>query len=131
METPPQTPPASKKMFWTGCVLSAVPVLMLAMSAVMKFMKPQPVVDGFVHLGIPLTMVVGLGVLELLCTVVYLIPATSILGAILVTGYLGGATLTTLRAGDAYYGPVVLGILAWGGLYLREPRLRALIPFRR
>jgi hypothetical protein len=117
-------------MFWTGCVLSLVPVLMLVMSAVMKFMKPQPVIDGFVHLGIPLTMVVGLGVLELLCTIVYLIPATSVLGAILLTGYLGGATLTTLRAGDAYYGPVVLGILVWAGLYLREPRLRALIPFR-
>jgi DoxX-like family len=104
---------------------------MLLMSAVMKFMKPQPVIDGFVHLGIPLSMVVGLGVLEVVCTLVYLIPATSILGAILVTGYLGGATLTTLRVGDAYYGPVVLGILAWAGLYLREPRLRALIPFRR
>lgn len=118
-------------MFWVGCVLSAIPVLMLAMSAVMKFMKPQPVVDGFAHLGIPLSMVVGLGVLELLCTVVYLIPATSILGAILVTGYLGGATLATLRAGDAYWGPVVLGVLAWAGLYLREPRLGALIPVRR
>jgi hypothetical protein len=131
METPSKAPPVSKKMFWIGCVMSAIPVLMLVMSAVMKFMKPQPVVDGFVHLGIPLTMVVCLGVLELLCTVVYLIPATSILGAILLTGYLGGATLTTLRVGDAYYGPVVLGILLWGGLYLREPRLRALIPFRR
>lgn len=131
METPPNAPVASRKMFWTGCILSLVPALMLVMSAVMKFMKPQPVVDGFVHLGIPLTMVVGLGVLELLCTAVYLIPATSILGAILLTGYLGGATLTTLRAGDPYYGPVVLGILAWAGLYLREPRLRALIPFRR
>ncbi len=130
METP-KAPPVSRKMFWVGCVLSAIPVLMLAMSAVMKFMKPQPVVDGFAHLGIPLSMVVGLGVLELLCTVVYLIPATSILGAILVTGYLGGATLATLRAGDAYWGPVVLGVLAWAGLYLREPRLGALIPVRR
>jgi hypothetical protein len=110
--------------------MSAIPVLMLAMSAVMKFMKPQTVVDGFVHLGIPLGMVTGLGVLELLCTAVYLIPSTAILGAILVTGYLGGAVLTTLRVGDAYYGQVILGILTWGGLYLREPRLRALIPFR-
>jgi hypothetical protein len=131
MEIPPQVPLVSNKMLWAGRIMSAVPVLMLVLSAVMKFLKPQPVLDGFAHLGIPLGMVVGLGVLELLCVVVYVIPSTSILGAILVTGYLGGATLTTLRVGDAFYGAVVLGILAWGGLYLRDPRLRALIPFRK
>jgi hypothetical protein len=97
----------------------------------MKLMRPQPVVDGFVHYGFPLGLIAGLGVLEILCTVVYLIPRTSILGAILVTGYLGGATVTTLRVGESsYVMAVILGILAWGGLYLREPRLRALIPFR-
>ena len=112
--------------------MSAVPVLMLLMSGVMKLAKPQPVVDGFVHYGFPLGMIAGLGVLEILCTVVYLIPRTSILGAILVTGYLGGATVTTLRLGESsYVMAVILGILAWGGLYLRDPRLRALIPFRR
>jgi hypothetical protein len=118
-------------MLWTGRVMSAVPVLMLLLSAVMKFMKPPQVVDGFVHLGYPLGMVAGLGALEVFCTVIYLIPSTSILGAILVTGYLGGATASTLRAGDAFYGPVILGILAWGGLYLRNPRLQSLIPFQR
>jgi hypothetical protein len=130
METAPQ-PPVSKKMLWTGYIMSAIPVVMLLMSAVMKFVKPQPVLDGFVHLGFPIGMVDGLGVLELLCTVVYLVPSTSVLGAILATGYLGGATVTTLRVGDAYFMPVVLGILLWGGLYLREPRLRGLIPLRR
>jgi len=118
-------------MLWCGRVMSAVPVLMLVMSGVMKLAKTQQVVDGFVHFGFPLGMIAGLGVLEILCTVVYLIPRTSILGAILVTGYLGGATVTTLRMGEsAYVMAVILGILAWGGLYLREPRLRALIPFR-
>jgi hypothetical protein len=126
----PETP-VSRKMLWSGRVMSAVPVLMLLMSGVMKLMRPQPVVDGFVHYGFPLGLIAGLGVLEILCTVVYLIPRTSILGAILVTGYLGGATVTTLRVGESsYVMAVILGILAWGGLYLREPRLRALIPFR-
>lgn len=129
-ETP--IPPVSKKMLWSGRVMSAVPVLMLLMSGVMKLLKPQSVVDGFVHYGFPLGMITGLGILEILCAVVYLIPSTSILGAILVTGYLGGATVTTLRVGDSSYPmAVILGILAWGGLYLRDPRLRALIPFRR
>jgi DoxX-like protein len=130
METTPQTPLVSKKMIWAGRIMSAVPVLMLALSAVMKFMKPPAVLEGFAHLGFPVGMITGLGVLELLCVIVYLIPSTAILGAILVTAYLGGATVTTLRTGDAYYGPIVLGVLIWGGLFLRDPRIRALIPFR-
>jgi hypothetical protein len=111
--------------------MSALPVLMLLMSGVMKLMKPQPVVDGFVHYGFPLGMVTGLGVLEISCAVVYLIPRTAVLGAILCTGYLGGATVTTLRVGESsWVMAVILGILLWGGLFLRDPRLRALIPFR-
>jgi hypothetical protein len=131
METTPQAPLVSKKMIWAGRIMSAVPVLMMAMSAVMKFMKPQQVLDGFAHLGIPVGMINALGVVELLVVVVYVIPSTAVLGAILVTTYLGGATMATLRTGDAYYGPIVLGILAWGGLFLRDPKIRALIPFRR
>jgi hypothetical protein len=118
-------------MIWAGRIMSAVPVLMLALSAVMKFMKPPQVVEGFAHFGFPAGMITGLGVLELLVTAVYVVPSTAILGAILVTAYLGGATVTTLRTGDAYYGPIVLGILVWGGLFLRDPKIRALIPFRR
>ena len=120
-----------KKMLWTGYIMTTLPVLMLLMSAVMKFAKPAPVVEGFTHLGIPVGLAFGLGILELVCTVIYLIPRTSILGAILLTGYLGGATCSTLRVGDAFFGPVILGVLVWGGLFLREPRLRALIPLRR
>ena len=123
--------PVSKKALWIGCILSALPVLMLLMSAVMKFAKPRPVVEGFAHLGFPESLALGLGILELGCTIIYLIPCTFILGAILLTGYLGGATCTTLRVGDAFFAPVIFGVLLWGGLFLREPRLRALIPLRR
>jgi len=122
--------PVSKKTLWAGRTSSTLPVLMLVFSAVLKLLKPAPVVEGFVHLGYPENLVLALGIVELTCTVVYLIPRTSILGAILLTGYLGGATATHVRIGEPFYIPVVLGVLVWGGLYLRDPRLRALIPLR-
>ena len=117
-------------MLWAGYVISTLSVLMLLMSATMKFIKPASVVEGFAHLGLPDSLAIGLGILEIACTVVYLIPRSSVLGAILLTGYLGGATLTHLRVGDAFLPPVILGVLLWGGLFLREPRLRELIPLR-
>ena len=123
--------PISKKVLWTGRILSAVPVLMLLMSAVMKFAKPPPVVEGFAHLGLPEKLALGLGVLELACTVLYVIPRTAVLGAILLTGYLGGAIVSHLRVGDPFIGPIIFGVLVWAGLFLREKRLRALIPLRR
>ena len=123
--------PVSKTARWAGYLLSALPVLMLVMSATMKFMKPAAAVEGFAHLGLPERLALGLGVLELSCTVIYLIPRTAVLGAILLTGYLGGATLAHLRVGDPFIMPAVLGVLVWGGLFLREPRLRDLIPLRR
>jgi DoxX-like family len=126
-----QTHPVSKKALWACYIMGALPVLMLLMSAVMKFIKPPPIVEGFAHLGLPESLALGLGVVELACTVVYVIPQTSVLGAILLTGYLGGATVTHLRVGDPYFMPVILGMLVWGGLFLRDPRLRALIPMRR
>jgi hypothetical protein len=118
-------------MRWAGLVMSMLPVLMLLMSAVMKFIKPAAVVEGFAHLGFPESLALGLGILELACTIVYLIPQTSVLGAILLTGYLGGATVTQLRVGDPFFMPVLLGVLVWGGLFLRDPQLRELIPLRR
>ena len=130
MQSENQTAPVSKKMLWAGRIISAVPVLMLLFSAGMKFMKPAPVVEGFVHLGYPERLALALGILELVCTVIYVIPRTAILGAILLTGYLGGATATHLRVGDPFFAPIVLGVLVWGGLYLRDRRLRALIPLR-
>lgn len=118
-------------MLWAGYILTALPVLMLLMSAVMKFVKPPPVVEGFAHLGLPESLALGIGILELICTVVYLIPRTAILGAILLTGYLGGATVIHLRVGDPFIMPSIIGVLVWGGIFLRERRLRELIPLRR
>jgi hypothetical protein len=117
-------------MLWAGRIMSALPVLMLLFSSVMKLMKPAPVVEGFAHLGYPASLALGLGIIELTCAVVYVIPRTSVLGAILLTGYLGGATATHVRIGEPFFMPIVLGLLVWGGLYLREDRLRALLPLR-
>ena len=121
----------SKKALWAGWIMTALPALLLIFSAVMKFMAPPPVVQGFVHLGYPAGIAFCLGFVELACTIIYLIPCTSVLGAILLTGYLGGATASTLRVGDPYLMTPVVGVVIWGGLFLRDPRLRALIPFRR
>jgi hypothetical protein len=125
-----QSTPPSKAAHWTGYVITALPVILLLLSAVMKFSDSAPVSRGFVHYGIPARIVVPIGIAELVCTVIYLIPCTSVLGAILLSAYLGGATFTNLRVGDSFIGPVIVGVLLWGGLFLRDTRLRALIPFR-
>ena len=130
MQPDTQSTPVSKKSLWTGRILSALPALLLLFSGVMKLVKPAPVVEGFAHLGWPDRLALGLGITELACTAVYLIPRTSVLGAILLTGYLGGATATQVRVGEPFFGPVLLGVLVWLGLYLREPRLRPLLPLR-
>jgi hypothetical protein len=118
-------------MFWAGRIASAIPVLMLLFSGIMKLVKPAMVVQEFSRLGYPENLVIVIGVLELVCTVVYAIPRTSVLGAILLTGYLGGATATHVRIGDPFFGPVVFGVLVWLGLFLSEERLRELLPLRR
>ena len=123
--------PISKKQLWAGRIISALPVLLLLLSGVMKILKPVSVVQGFAHYGYPESQMVVLGILEIACTVVYVIPQASYLGAILMTGYLGGATASNVRIGDpSSYVTVILGVLVWGGLYLRDSRLRALLPFR-
>jgi hypothetical protein len=126
----PTLPAVSRKARWTGWVLTAIPVLMLVLSAVMKLTNAPGVPEGMQHFGIPATLTAGLGILELACALLYAIPRTSVLGAILVTGYLGGAILTALRVGDSIFIQAILAILAWGGLYLRDPRLRALLPLK-
>lgn len=130
MPSDTQAAPVSRKRLWAGRIISALPVVMLLFSAVMKFVKPAFVVQEFARLGYPESLALVIGILELGCTVVYVIPRTSILGAILLTAYLGGATATHVRIGDPFFGPVVLGVLVWVGLFLREDRLRALIPLR-
>jgi hypothetical protein len=131
MQPGTQTAPASKTMFWTGWIISILPVLMLSFSAVMKFLKPPNVVEGFSHLGWQESDAFVLGIVEIACTIVYLIPRTSVLGAILLTGYFGGATATHARIGELQFvTPVILGMLVWLGLFLRDSRLRALLPLR-
>jgi DoxX-like family len=120
-----------KKMLWISYVLSALPALLLLFSGAMKLIGPPSVVEGFAHLGYDQGVALGIGIVELLCTVLYLIPRTSVLGAILLTGYLGGATATHLRIGEPFYAAVLLGVLVWGGLFLRDERLRVLIPLRK
>ncbi len=120
--------PVSNTRLWMGRVMSAIPVLILLASATMKLAKVAGLSEGFTHSGWPLELATGLGVLEVTCTVLYLIPATSVLGAILLTGYLGGATATNVRVGDPYFMQPLLGALVWGGLYLRDVRLHALMP---
>ncbi len=120
-----------KKLRWGGYAASALPVLLLLFSGAMKLAKPAGLAEGFAHLGMPVHLATGLGILELACTVVYLIPRTAVLGAILLTGYLGGAIVTHLRVGDPFLAPALLGVLIWGGLFLRDARLRALLPIQR
>jgi DoxX-like family len=126
-----QTTPTSKTMLWAGRIVSALPVLMLLLSAVTKLVKPDFVVKGFAHLGWDESLALVLAIVELTCTLIYLIPQTAVLGAILLTGYLGGATATHVRVGDPFFGPIVFGVLVWLGLFLRDARLRALLPLRR
>jgi hypothetical protein len=125
---------SSRKGVWSGRILSGLVAVFLIFDAVIKFVKPAPVVDAFAHLGWPLSSAVMIGILLLVCTSLYVIPRTSILGAILLTGYLGGAVATHLRVGDPLFShilfPTYLGVMLWLGLYLREERLRALIPLR-
>ena len=125
---------SSKKRVWVGRVLSGLVVLFLIPDGIFKFIKPAPVVEAFAHVGWPLSLANVLGTLLLVCIALYAIPRTSILGAILLTGYLGGAVATHLRAGDPLFShilfPTYLGVLLWLGLYLRDDRVRVLIPLR-
>jgi hypothetical protein len=134
MQSATQTAPVSRTMFWVGWILTALPSLFLLMDGVMKLVKPQFVVDKTVELGYPESVILPLGVVLLACTALYVFPRTAALGAILLTGYLGGATASHLRAGDGpfpVFFPVVFGALLWGGLVLRDARLHALLPWRR
>jgi hypothetical protein len=122
--------PSAKTLNWAGWAAGLLPSLMLVFSATMKFMGGANLDEGFRHLGIPVSQASALGVLELSCLLIYLIPRTSVLGAILLTGYLGGAVQAHVRVGDPFVVQVLLGMLFWLGLFLRDARLRALLPWR-
>lgn len=128
-----QTAPVSRTALWAGRIISALPILFLLMDGIMKLFKPAFVVEATVSLGYPENVIVPLGIVLTICTLLYAIPRTAILGAILLTGYLGGAVATHVRHSEGLFPvifPIIIGVLIWGGLWLRDVQLRALIPLR-
>ena len=123
--------PVSRKKILAGRIITALTVLFLLFDGAVKVLNLSAAVEPTTRLGYPAGIVIGLGIIELACVVTYLLPRTSVLGAVLLTGYLGGATATHVRIGDPFFFPVVIGIMVWAGLYLREERLRPLLPLRR
>jgi DoxX-like family len=133
MQSESQRGDVSKSSLWAGRIIGGLPALFLLVDGVMKLVKPAPVVEATVRLGYPESVILGLGIVLLACTILYLIPSTSVLGAILLTGYLGGAVATHVRVGESLFSiifPIIFGSLIWLGLYLREARLRSLVPLR-
>jgi DoxX-like family len=131
-----ETAPVSNAALWTGRVMSAIVILFLIFDATIKLIPIQPVIDSMVQLGYPGTTAIarGLGAVTLICVALYAWPRSAVLGAILLTGLLGGAIATHLRVGSPLFSHMLfglyLGLFAWGGLYLRDPRLRTLMPLR-
>ena len=125
---------SAKKRSTAGYVLTGLVAAFLTFDTVMKLLQLAPAVQGTTELGYPAGTVVVIGAIELVCLVLYLIPPTSVLGALLLTGYLGGAIATHVRIGSPLpthtLFPIYVALMVWGGLYLRESRLRALLPFR-
>ncbi len=127
-----QTSTVSKGQVRTGWVISGLVAAFALLDAAMKFAKPPAVAEAFTRTGWPLELSVPIGAILLVCTVLYLIPRVSVLGAILLTGYLGGAVATNMRLENPLFGntlfPVYVGVLVWIGLWLREWRMRAVFP---
>ena len=124
----------SKPAIWAGRIISGFITVFMIFDGVIHILKPAPVVEAFAKLNFPLRFAIPLAVIELFCLLLYAIPRTAILGAILLTGYYGGAVAIQLPTGNSLFGeilfPVYFGILLWAGIYLRDERLRALIPLR-
>jgi len=124
----------SRKALWAGRIISALPALFLLVDGIMKLVKPEPVVKATIELGYPESVIMALGMILLVGVILYMVPRTAVLGAILLTGYFGGAIAAQVRVGNPLFShvlfPVYLAVLIWGGLFLRDSRLRALIPLR-
>jgi hypothetical protein len=134
MQSFAQAAPVSMKAVWTGRVISGLVVLFLLFDGVTKVLKVAPVLQASAQLGFPVSLIVAIGAVLLICTVIYAIPSTSILGAILLTGYLGGAVAIQARIGNPLFEtlfPIIFGVLVWAGIFLRDNRLRTLIPLRK
>jgi hypothetical protein len=133
MQSGAQAFPVSKGRLWAGRIISGLVVLFLLFDGITKLMKVAPVLEASAQLGYPVSTIVGIGITALVCTVVYAIPQTSVLGAILLTGFLGGAVASNVRIGNPMFNtlfPIVFAALVWAGILLREDRLRTLIPLR-
>jgi hypothetical protein len=133
MESTAQSAPVSKAALWIGRVISGLVVLFMVFDGVTKVMRVPQVIDATIRIGFPVSSVVGIGVTLLICVAIYVIPRTSVLGAILLTGYFGGATAANVRAESPAFNTMFalcFGVLTWLGLYLRERRLQALVPLR-
>jgi hypothetical protein len=130
MQSTAQSAPVSKASLLTGRILSALAMLLFVFTAMFSLLKPAVAMQGFAHYGYPERAFLPIAIVELVCVILYAIPRTSILGAILLTGYLGGATATHVRVGEPPILAIIVGIVVWLGLYLRDERLRSLIPLR-
>ena len=119
----------SSTSLWAGRILTALVVAFMIFDLVGKMLVIQPVIDAQTHLGFPVELSMTLGLIEIACLVLYVIPPTTLVGALLLTAYLGGATAIQVRVGDPFYFPVMTGLLLWLGLVLRDSRFRALLPW--
>jgi hypothetical protein len=131
MQSATQSAPVAKASLWTGRILSALAVLLFFFTGMFSLLNPAAAMQGSVHYGYPGGALQRIVMVEIACAILYAIPRTSILGAILLTGYLGGATATHVRVGEPPIIAIIAGIAVWAGLYLRDERVRALIPLRR
>ena len=135
MSTNAQSIASRSTMLWVGWILSGLTILFMLFDGASKLAMEHHVVEATAQIGYPLDVIRPLGIILLVCTILYAIPRTAIFGAVLLTGYLGGAVASKVRIEDPLFGSILFGayfgLLAWGGLYLRDERLRALIPLRR
>ena len=135
MDTTIHAAPSSNRRIWAGRIVSALAALFLLFDGTIHIMRIPAVVEGFAKAGFPISTALPLGIIEIICIVLYVIPRTSVLGAILLTGYLGGAVATNVRQQLPMLGyvlfPVYVGVFIWGGLWLRDDRIRSLIPLTR
>jgi hypothetical protein len=134
MQMDTQTVSVSRKKIWAGRIITGLAASFLLFDSVAKLLRVAPVLEACARLGVPQNLVVGIGAILLASVVVYAIPRTAVLGAILLTGYLGGAVFTQLRAGGALFDtlfPIIFGMLIWAGIFLRDSRLSTLVPLRK
>lgn len=132
MSSTPNMKPESKALVWIGWIVSVLPALFLLLDGAMKLVKPEPVLKATMHLGYHESVLTGMAIVLIVSTILYLIPLTAAVGAILLTGYLGGAVASHVRVGDPNFDtcfPIIFGVLLWTGLVLRDRRLRIVLPF--